>query len=203
VPDPGRDGDPAGVTAGRPADALVEPAAGGLAKPGQGISVSHDSIMVLWRGFCLQPHHAEGFKFSTDPRLDAKVRDVVGLYLEPPQNAIVVRVDEKPQVQVQALDRTRPSMRPGIPGRHTHGYIRHGTTARSPSRIRGTFAVSVIACPSASRNSCGPSSGHVTYIAGKTRPPTFPSVSGTRSFDVTYMCSCYRTCAQYVRGDVW
>jgi transposase len=95
----------------------------------RGISVSHDSITVLWRKFCLQPHRTEGFKFSTDPQLEAKVRDVVGLYLAPPQNAVVVCVDEKPQIQ--ALQRTRPvlPMRPGIPERHTHDYVRHGTTA--------------------------------------------------------------------------
>ncbi len=93
------------------------------------ISVSHDSITVLWRKFCLQPHRTEGFKFSTDPQLEAKVRDVVGLYLAPPQNAVVVCVDEKPQIQ--ALDRTQKvlPMRPGIPERHTHDYVRHGTTA--------------------------------------------------------------------------
>jgi transposase len=95
----------------------------------RGISVSHDSIAVLWHKFCLQPHRTEGFKFSTDPQLEAKVRDVVGLYLVPPQNAVVVCVDEKPQIQ--ALQRTQPvlPMRPGIPDRHTHDYIRHGTTA--------------------------------------------------------------------------
>jgi transposase len=93
------------------------------------ISVSHDSITVLWRRFCLQPHRTEGFKFSTDPQLEAKVRDVVGLYLAPPENAVVICVDEKPQIQ--ALERTRPvlPMRPGIPERHTHDYSRHGTTA--------------------------------------------------------------------------
>jgi transposase len=93
------------------------------------ISVSHDSITVLWRKFCLQPHRTEGFKFSTDPQLEAKIRDVVGLYLAPPQNAVVVCIDEKPQIQ--ALERTQPvlPMRPGIPERHTHDYIRHGTTA--------------------------------------------------------------------------
>ena len=95
----------------------------------QGISVSHDSITVLWRKFCLAPHRTEGVKFSTDPQLEAKVRDVAGLYLAPPQNAVVVCVDEKPQIQ--ALERTQPvlPMRPGIPERHTHDYIRHGTTA--------------------------------------------------------------------------
>jgi transposase len=93
------------------------------------LAVSHDSISRLWRRFCLQPHRTEGFKFSTDPQLDAKVRDVVGLYLAPPENAVVICVDEKPQIQ--ALERTRPvlPMRPGIPERRTHDYIRHGTTA--------------------------------------------------------------------------
>jgi transposase len=93
------------------------------------ISVSHDSITVLWRRFCLAPHRTEGFKFSTGPQLEAKVRDVVGLYLAPPENAVVICVDEKPQIQ--ALERARPvlPMRPGIPERHTHDYIRHGTTA--------------------------------------------------------------------------
>jgi transposase len=92
------------------------------------ITVSHDSISRLWRKFCLQPHRTEGFKFSTDPLLEAKVRDVVGLYLEPPENAVVVCVDEKSQIQ--ELDRTRPvlPMRPGIPERQTHDYVRHGTT---------------------------------------------------------------------------
>jgi transposase len=92
------------------------------------IRVSHDSISVLWRRFCLQPHRTEGFKFSTGPQLEAKIRDVVGLYLAPPENAVVVCVDEKSQIQ--ALDRTRPvlPMRPGIPERQTHDYVRHGTT---------------------------------------------------------------------------
>ena len=70
------------------------------------IRVSHDSITRLWRRFCLKPHHTEGFKFSTDPQLDAKVRDVVGLYLHPPENAVVVCIDEKSQCQ--ALERSQP-----------------------------------------------------------------------------------------------
>ena len=95
----------------------------------KGISVSHDSISVLWRKFCLQPHRTEGFKFSTDPQLEAKVRDVVGLYLRPPENAVVVCVDEK--TQCQALERSQPilPMRPGIPERQTHDYARHGVTS--------------------------------------------------------------------------
>ena len=93
------------------------------------ITVSHDSITRLWRRFCLQPHRVEGFKFSTDPKLEAKVRDVVGLYLNPPENAVVVCVDEKSQCQ--ALERSQPilPMRPGIPERQAHDYVRHGTTS--------------------------------------------------------------------------
>jgi transposase len=92
------------------------------------IKVSHDSVSRLWRQFCLQPHRTEGFKFSTDPQLEAKIRDVAGLYLNPPQNAVVVCVDEKSQVQ--ALERSQPilPMRPGIPERQTHDYARHGVT---------------------------------------------------------------------------
>ena len=94
----------------------------------KGIEVSHDSIARLWRRFCLRPHRTEGFKFSTDPQLDAKVRDVVGLYLQPPDNAAVICVDEKSQCQ--ALERTQPilPMRSGIPERQTHDYARHGVT---------------------------------------------------------------------------
>ena len=74
------------------------------------------------------PWRAETFKFSTDPELDAKVRDVVGLFLNPPDKAVVVCIDEKSQVQ--ALDRTAPILpiRPGIPAKQTHDYVRHGTT---------------------------------------------------------------------------
>ncbi|MGH3921911.1 MAG: IS630 family transposase [Pseudonocardiaceae bacterium] len=94
----------------------------------RGIVVSHDSIVRLWRRFCLAPHRSEGFKFSTDPELEAKIRDVVGLYLDPPKGAVVVCVDEKSQIQ--ALDRTQPilPMRPGQVERQTHDYVRHGTT---------------------------------------------------------------------------
>jgi transposase len=95
---------------------------------GQGIAVSHDSIGRLWRRFGIAPWRSETFTFSTDPQLEAKVRDVVGLYLNPPENAIVLAIDEKSQVQ--ALQRTAPilPLRPGLPERATHDYIRHGTT---------------------------------------------------------------------------
>jgi transposase len=81
------------------------------------LAVSHDSITRL-RRFCL--HRTEGFKFSTDQQLDAKVADVAGLYLNPPENAVVVCVDEKSECQV--LERSQPilPMRPGIPERQTH-----------------------------------------------------------------------------------
>lgn len=93
-----------------------------------GTHVSHDSISRLWRQFGIAPWRCETFKFSTDPQLEAKIRDVVGLYLNPPQNAVVLSVDEK--FQVQALDRTAPMppARPGIAERQTHDYKRHDTT---------------------------------------------------------------------------
>jgi transposase len=92
------------------------------------LGVSFATVARIWRKWKLQPWRVETFKFSTDPELDAKVRDVVGLYLQPPENAVVVCVDEKSQVQ--ALDRTAPilPLRPGIPAKQTSDYVRHGTT---------------------------------------------------------------------------
>ena len=92
------------------------------------LGISFASVARIWREWKLQPWRRETFKFSTDPELEAKIRDVVGLYLNPPENAVVVCVDEKSQVQ--ALDRTAPilPMRPGLPERATHDYVRHGTT---------------------------------------------------------------------------
>jgi transposase len=89
---------------------------------------SNVTVAKAWKNWGLQPWKSETFKFSTDPELEAKVRDVVGLYLNPPENAIVLSVDEKSQIQ--ALDRTAPilPLRPGIPEKQTHDYIRHGTT---------------------------------------------------------------------------
>jgi transposase len=85
------------------------------------------TIARAWREYGVQPWRAETFKFSTDPELVAKVTDVVGLYLAPPENAVVLCVDEKSQIQ--ALDRTAPMlpMQPGLPERRTHDYVRHGT----------------------------------------------------------------------------
>ncbi len=92
-----------------------------------GISIT--TIQRIWAEAHLKPHRTETFKFSTDPALEAKVRDVVGLYLHPPACAIVLSLDEK--TQIQALDRTQPllPLRPGQVERHTHDYERHGTTS--------------------------------------------------------------------------
>jgi len=92
------------------------------------LGVSDTSVARCWRRFSLKPWRRETFKFSTDPELEAKVRDVIGLYLDPPEKAIVLCVDEKSQIQ--ALDRTAPILpiRPGLPERATHDYVRHGTT---------------------------------------------------------------------------
>jgi transposase len=95
----------------------------------QAIGMSQSAISRIWRAFSLQPHRVETFKLSTDPFFVEKVRDIVGLYLNPPERALVLCVDEKSQVQ--ALDRTRPvlPLRPGVPARQTHDYIRNGTTS--------------------------------------------------------------------------
>jgi transposase len=90
--------------------------------------MSTTTILRIWAEAGLQPHRTETFKFSTDPALEVKVRDVVGLYLDPPERAIVLSLDEK--TQIQALDRTQPMLplRPGQVERHTHAYKRNGTT---------------------------------------------------------------------------
>jgi transposase len=90
--------------------------------------LSQTAVVRIWRAFGLQPHRAETFKLSTDPLFIEKVRDIVGLYLNPPERALVLCVDEKSQIQ--ALDRTQPilPMMPGLPERRTHDYSRHGTT---------------------------------------------------------------------------
>jgi len=92
------------------------------------LGLSNVKVADVWREYGLQPWRSETFKFSTDPELEAKLRDVVGLYLNPPDKAVVLCVDEKSQVQ--ALDRTAPilPLRPGIPEKQTHDYVRHGTT---------------------------------------------------------------------------
>lgn len=93
------------------------------------MGVSHSTVHRLWRAHALQPHRLETFKFTTDPEAEDKIYDVVGLYLNPPTNAVVVSLDEK--TQIQALSRTQPllPLRPGPPARQTHDYQRHGLTS--------------------------------------------------------------------------
>ncbi len=90
--------------------------------------VSHRSVQRIWAAHGLKPHRVRTFKLSNDPHFAAKVQDIVGLYLDPPDRALVLSVDEKSQIQ--ALDRTQPGlpMKPGRCGTMTHDYKRHGTT---------------------------------------------------------------------------
>jgi transposase len=91
--------------------------------------LSPATVQRVWRAFGLKPHRSEAFTFSSDPEFVEKVRDIVGLYLAPPDRALVLCVDEK--TEMQALERTQPvlPMRPGQPERRTSGYLRHGTSS--------------------------------------------------------------------------
>jgi transposase len=111
----------------------------GMAKA-SGVSTS--SVHRIWQAFSLQPHRVETFKLSADPQFVEKVRDIVGLYLDPPEHALVLCVDEKSQIQ--ALDRTQPllPMRPGQVERRTHDYERHGTTTLFAALVAATRAES-------------------------------------------------------------
>jgi transposase len=92
------------------------------------VGISRGSVQRIWQAHRLRPHQIRTFKLSRDPQFVAKLRDIVGLYLDPPAHSLVLSVDEKPQIQ--ALDRTQPSlpMKPGQSATMTHDYIRHGTT---------------------------------------------------------------------------
>lgn len=91
--------------------------------------VSHSTVHRLWQAHALKPHRLTTFKFTTDPQAEEKIHDVVGLYLNPPSNAVVLSLDEK--TQIQALSRTQPllPLRPGLPARQTHDYRRNGLTS--------------------------------------------------------------------------
>jgi transposase len=93
------------------------------------VGTSHTTVHRIWTSHALQPHRFETFKFTTDPHAEEKIRDVVGLYLNPPVNAVVLSLDEK--TQIQALERTQPilPLRPNLPARQTHDYRRHGLTS--------------------------------------------------------------------------
>jgi transposase len=103
--------------------------------------LNQSAVSRIWRAFALQPHRTETFKLSSDPLFIEKVRDIVGLYLHPPERAVVLCVDEKSQIQ--ALDRTQPllPMRPGQAERRTHDYERHGTTSLFAALNTATGAV--------------------------------------------------------------
>ena len=120
------------------------------------LGISFASVARIWRKWDIQPHRIETFKFSTDPELEAKIRDVVGLYLAPPDNAVVVCVDEKSQIQ--ALDRTAPPLplRPGLAERRTHDYTRHGTTT--------LFAALEIATGKITADACYPRHRHQEFL---------------------------------------
>jgi transposase len=92
------------------------------------LGIGFATVARIWHKWKLQPWRVQTFTFSTDPELDAKIRDVVGLYVNPPEKAVVVCIDEKSQIQ--ALDRTAPILpiRPGLPEKQTHDYVRNGTT---------------------------------------------------------------------------
>jgi transposase len=113
------------LTLSGPPEAATHWTGAAMAKAG-GISVS--SVQRIWRAHGLQPHRVHQFKLSNDPKFAAKLREIVGLYVDPPDHAIVLSVDEKSQIQ--ALDRTQPGlpMKKGRAGTMTHDYKRHGTT---------------------------------------------------------------------------
>jgi transposase len=111
------------------------------------VDVSASTVQRLWKAHALQPHRRQTFKFTTDPSAAAKIEDVVGLYLAPPTNAVVLSVDEK--TQIQALERTQPELplRPGIPARQTHDYRRHGLTSLYAALEVGTGRVTGACSP--------------------------------------------------------
>jgi transposase len=132
-----RSGRPPSITARKRAQIVAKT----LKSPGHGLThwsarelaaevgVSHSTVHRIWRAHDLQPHRIETFKFSNDPAAEEKIHDVVGLYLHPPANAVVLSFDEK--TQIQALNRTQPllPLRPGLPARQTHDYQRNGLTS--------------------------------------------------------------------------
>jgi transposase len=123
---------------------------------GAELGISFASVARIWRKWNIQPHRIETFKFSTDPELESKIRDVVGLYLAPPDGAVVVSIDEKSQVQ--ALDRTAPMLplRPGLPARQTYDYKRNCTTT--------LFAALEVATGRITADACYPKHRHQEFL---------------------------------------
>ena len=129
---------------------------------GRHLKVGDATVARAWREYGVAPWRAESFRFSTDPQLDAKVVDVVGLYLHPPENAVVLCVDEKSQIQ--ALDRTAPilPLQPGLAERRSHDYVRHGTST--------LFAALEIATGQVIA-ACKPRHRHQEFLASSGRSP--------------------------------
>jgi transposase len=143
------------------------------------LGVSNATVATAWQRYQLQPWRRQTFKFSTDPELEAKVKDIVGLYLNPPANAIVVCVDEKSQIQ--ALNRTAPILpiRPGLPEKATHDYVRNGTTT--------LFAALEVATGKVT-DACYPRHRHQEFLKFlKTVAATYPKV------DLHVVCDNYAT----------
>ena len=108
--------------------------------------ISPSSVQRIWKAHGLAPHRVRSFKLSNDPKFAEKLKDVVGLYIDPPAHAVVLSVDEKSQIQ--ALDRTQPGlpMKKGRAGTMTHDYKRHGTTTFLPRSTCSKARFSVAAC---------------------------------------------------------
>ena len=140
------------------------------------VGVSASTVGRVWAEERLKPHRSETFKYSRDPELTAKIADVVGLYLAPPERAIVLSVDEK--TQIQALDRTQPMlpMKPGQVDRHAHDCKRNGTlrgSASSAARLSAGAAASRTSASSQQRSSPSPATGTPARPRSPgSRPPT-------------------------------
>ena len=122
----------------------------------QKAGLSQTAIVRIWRAFGLQPHRVENFKFSKDPQFVEKVRDIVGIYMNPPEHAMVLCVDEKSQVQ--ALNRTQPilPLAPGVPARQSHDYERHGVTSLFAALdVASGVTSAVVTGNTGIRSSCG------------------------------------------------
>jgi transposase len=163
------------------------------------MGLAPSSIGRIWQAFGLQPHRVETFKLSTDPLLVDKVRDVVGPYLDPPERALVLCVDEKSQIQ--ALDRSQPvlPLRPGVVERRAHDYVRHGTTSlfaaldAASGRVIGQLHHGIVPRSSAaswpaSTRRCPPTS---TYTSSSTTTPrTRRPASATGGSDIlAFICT--------------
>jgi transposase len=147
---------------------------------GARFGISHSTVLRIWKDHGLQPHRTRSFKFSPDPDLVDKVTDIVGLYLHPPEKAVVLCVDEKSQIQ--ALDRTQPllPMRPGQVERRSHDYVRHGTTTLFAALDVATGEVTGRCyAPTAMKSSCGFCSDWPVCIPPRTSTSSWTTIGPT------------------------